>query len=272
MRIEGPFGQEHAKSLRIRLFFSEECVALLCGLSLALPGTHPQTFNGIHMSALIILVNADPRALRHLEALLSEAGYLVAAMESFLEAKDLLESVTPDLLIADIRLQRFNGLQLAIRSHFDHPDVPVIVTHAREDAVVEAEARRYGVSFIAAPLENPNFLRCVESLVATRRLAQRPIRRWLRKSVPGFVEVNAAAARAHVIDMSYGGMRLAFDGPREIPTTFDITLPLGPTVQANRVWTRTYADDQFCCGAEVVKTAENDWRRFVDTLRGTAAH
>jgi len=224
------------------------------------------------MSALVVLVNADPRALRHLESQLSEDGYLVAAIESFVEARDLLGSVTPDLLIADIRLERFNGLQLAIRSHFDHPDVPVIVTHVQEDAVVEAEAKRYGVSFIAAPLENPNFLPCVRSLVNGGRQVQRPMRRWPRKPVPGVVEVDAAAGRAQLVDMSYGGVRLVFDQPREIPTTFDIMLPpLGVTVQANRVWTREDSD-HLSCGAEVAKAAEDDWRRFVDTLRGTAAH
>jgi DNA-binding response OmpR family regulator len=224
------------------------------------------------MSALVILVNADPRALRLLEAELSEDGYLVAAIDSFVEARDLLESVTPDLLIADIRLERFNGLQLAIRSHFDHPDVPVIVTHVREDPVAEAEAKRYGVSFVAAPLGNPKFLACVRSLVDSRRQSQRPMRRWPRRSVPGVVEVDAAAGRAQLVDMSYGGVRLSFPHPREIPTTFDIMLPpLGVKVQANRVWIREDSD-QFSCGAEVVKDAEPDWRRFVDTLRGTAAH
>jgi DNA-binding response OmpR family regulator len=225
------------------------------------------------MSALVILVNADPGALRHLEALLSEDGYMVAAIDSFPEARELLESVTPDLLIADIRLERFNGLQLAIRSHFEHPDVPVIVTHSQEDPVAEAEATRYGVSFIAAPLENPAFLQAVRSLADSRRQTQRPMRRWPRKSVLGVVEVSAAAGRAQLVDMSYGGLRLAFDHTPDIPTTFDITLPppLGAVVQANRIWTRADSD-RLSCGAEVVKAAEDDWRRFVDTLRrGTAA-
>jgi DNA-binding response OmpR family regulator len=225
------------------------------------------------MSARVILVNADPRALRHLEALLSEDGYLVAAIDSFREARALLDSVTPDLLITDIRLERFNGLQLAIRSHFEHPDVPVIVTHHEEDPVAEAEAKRYGVSFIAAPLENPAFLTGVRSLVDSRRHTQRPMRRWPRKSVPGVFEVSAAAGRAQLVDMSYGGLRLAFDHTRDIPTTFDITLPppLDVVVQANRIWT-SEDSDRLSCGAEVVKAAEDHWRRFVDTLRrGTAA-
>jgi DNA-binding response OmpR family regulator len=224
------------------------------------------------MSALVILVNADPHVLRHLELQLSENGYLVAAIGSFLEAKELLDSVTPDLLVADIRLERFNGLQLAIRSHFEHPDVPVIVTHVEEDPVTEAEARRYGVSFVAAPVDNPRFLSSVRSLVDSRRQAQRAVRRWPRKSLSGIVELDAAAVRAQLVNMSYGGARLAFEPPFAIPQLFDITLPpAGLIVQANRIWMREDTD-RLSCGAEVVKTGEDDWRRFVDALRGPTAH
>jgi DNA-binding response OmpR family regulator len=225
------------------------------------------------MSALVIVVNAEPRALRHTEALLSDQGYLVAALSSFVHAKQMLDSVTPDLLIADLHLERFNGLQLAIRSQQDHPDVPVIITFTREDPVAEAEAARYGAAFIAGPLENPDFLPCVEAAVAKRRLMQAPIRRWFRKPIEGVVEVDAAHARAHIVDMSYGGVRLAFTDMRQIPTTFDITLPpIGVTVKARRVWAaRSEADDQFCCGAELEEPAADDWREFVDSLQGRAA-
>ena len=218
------------------------------------------------MSALVILVNADPRALRPLEALLSDNGYLVAAIDSFLEARELLNSVTPDLLVADIRLERFNGLQLAIRSRLEHTDVPVIITHFQEDPVAEAEAKRYGVSFIAAPLENPEFLPNVRSLVDSRRQTERPMRRWPRKPVPGAVEVNAAAGRAQLVNMSYGGVQLAFDPSLDIPQTFDITVqPIGVTVQATRIWTRDDTD-RLSCGAEVVTAGEDDWRRIVDAF------
>jgi len=222
------------------------------------------------MSALVILVNADPRALRHTEALLSEQGYLVAAVTSYVKAAQLLESVTPDLLVADVRLGAYNGLQLAIRTRFDYPDVPVIVTHTCGDAVAEAEAKHYGAVFVSNPLDNPAFLPAVEAAIARRRRSQRPIRRWSRRAVPGVVEVNAAHSRAQILDMSYGGVRLAFADAPDLPTTFDITLPTANvTVKAHRVWTgRSDADDRFCCGAELVEAPEDDWRRFVDSLRG----
>src|SRR5687768_13093701 len=99
------------------------------------------------MRALVILVNGDRRALQQTDALLSEAGHLVAALSSFTEAKKLLDSVIPDLLVADIRLDAFNGLHLASCSHHEHPDIPVIITHEYADAIFEAQAGEYGARF-----------------------------------------------------------------------------------------------------------------------------
>jgi len=220
------------------------------------------------MRALIILVDANRRTLRRTEAMLSKEGYRVVASTSFERTKKLLESMTPDLLITGIRLGAHNGLQLAIRSHLDHPDVPIVVTHTSEDAVTEAEARRYGATFIAAPLSNPRFLPCVRAALLAQPDMQAPMRRWFRKPVSGVVEVNAADAPAQIVDMSYGGVRLAFSDPCEIPPTFEIALPAGGAiVNAHRVWTgHLEAEDRFCCGAEVVKTAQDNWRLFVDSL------
>jgi DNA-binding NarL/FixJ family response regulator len=221
------------------------------------------------MSALIILVHADPRALRHTEALLSQQGFLVAALTSYAGAKHLLESVMPDLLIADLRLDAYNGLQLAISNHVHHPDLPVIITSDHSDPVAEAEAERYGAAFVTAPLENRDFLPAVWAAIAERRRLQRPIRRWFRRPVHPVVEVLAADTRATILDVSYGGVRLAFRAPGPIPTTFGITLPKGNvTVTAHRVWTADSADgDQVCCGAELTEAAADVWRQVVDSLR-----
>ena len=121
------------------------------------------------MAALIILANADPRSLRHTAGALSEAGHLVAAIRSLPEAQSFLDSVLPDLLIADVHLSAYNGLQLAIRCHYDHPEVPVIVTHTRPDAVTEETAKAYGAIFVAEPLRNPRFLPTVAALLTPSR-------------------------------------------------------------------------------------------------------
>jgi DNA-binding NtrC family response regulator len=78
--------------------------------------------------ALIVLVSAHAGTLSRLGARLSSKGPLVAAASSFPPARQLLRAVSPDLLIADIRLAAYNGLHLSILSRVDHPHLPVIIT------------------------------------------------------------------------------------------------------------------------------------------------
>jgi len=218
------------------------------------------------MRALIILVNANKRLLKRLETMLAGEGHRVIAASSFARASELLRSRTPDMLIADTRLGAHNGLHLAIRTHFAHPDVRVLITHPSPDTVVEDEARHYGAGFVAAPLTNPGFLASVEDALRAKDDLTAPTRRWSRKPVYG-VQVNAADAPAQILDMSYGGVRLAFTDPCEVPATFAIALPSGGAIiNAHRVWSAHLADqDRFCVGAEV-DTAQDNWRVFVDSL------
>lgn len=203
--------------------------------------------------------------------MLSEAGHLVAPVSSFGDAQKLLDSVTPDLLVADLRLDAFNGLHLAIRSRLERPSLPVIVTSAWPDPVAETEAKHHGAEFVAAPLTNPEFLRRVRSAVDQHRRTQPVVRRWSRKPAPGTVLVNAVNAPARVVDMSYGGVRLAFNDQRDIPSLFEITLPAaGTTIKAHCAWTARSASDQIWCGAEIDEAARPDWRDFVDSFGSPA--
>jgi DNA-binding response OmpR family regulator len=221
------------------------------------------------MSALIILVSATPRTLRHTEALLSERGHLVAALSSSHEANVLLDSVTPDLLVADVREGEYADLHIAIRSRVDHPDVPVIVTSGSADEIVEAEARRFGAAFLESPLDNPEFIPVVDAAIQKRRREMPPVRRWFRAPAPWPVEVHAGDTRARIVDVSYGGVRLAFERPADIPATFEIAIPpAGVSLRAQRVWMAPAANgDQYWCGAALVDGTDARWRRFIDSLR-----
>lgn len=119
---------------------------------------------GNPMPALIVLVDVDAARRERLDRLLSEQGYLVATAPSFARAKELLDSVHPDLLITAVRLDAFNGLHLVIRTRRKQPLLPMILTDASLDPVLEAEARRQGATHVANPLENPEtFLSRVRS-------------------------------------------------------------------------------------------------------------
>jgi DNA-binding NtrC family response regulator len=217
------------------------------------------------MPALVVLVNADQQIRRDTEAILLQAGYRVEAISTYAEAKNLLTSIVPDLLLVDIRLGEFNGLQLAIGARFDHPSLPVVVTHLTPDPTFEAEAKHQGVGFLTVPAGDPEFLRRIQSALDEHRREQATRRRWSRQHVAGRLEVSAADAQARIIDMSYGGVRLAFPDQADIPVRFEIRLPSSDIpIKAHRVWTALGAHDQFWCGAELDEGTAPQWRDFVN--------
>src|SRR5688572_14812156 len=96
-----------------------------------------------------ILIVDDHRVTRlGLAEMLGNAGYDVVTAGTFQEARRILLEAPPDLLIADVRLGSFNGLQLVISGQHR---VPAIVITGYADAVLEAEARRGGAEYLIKP-------------------------------------------------------------------------------------------------------------------------
>jgi DNA-binding NtrC family response regulator len=120
------------------------------------------------VASLVVLVHTHPDVLLRAEALLCDAGYAVVSASSFHAARKALDCVEPDLLIADVRLDDFNGLHLAILSRLEHPGTPIIITHVCPDSMLENEARRCDAAFVVNPLANPDFLPSVRSALAAR--------------------------------------------------------------------------------------------------------
>ena len=79
---------------------------------------------------------------------------LVASAAAFEEAKQLLASESPDLLLTGLRLGPYNGLHLILRSRIDHPDMAAIVMTHVSDPVLEAEAQRQHAGFLLRPLSD----------------------------------------------------------------------------------------------------------------------
>jgi len=121
----------------------------------------------------VLVVESDSSELASTVLLLESAGYRVASAAAFDEAKQLLASETPDLLITGLRLGLYNGLHLILRSRTDHPAMAAIVTSRYRDAVLEAEAQRQHADFIVRPMTDSAFLETVNrSLAATAALSE----------------------------------------------------------------------------------------------------
>jgi CheY-like chemotaxis protein len=102
--------------------------------------------------------------------LLGDAGYHVTGVSSYEEALEELAHL-PDLLITDVRLGVYNGLQLIVRGRMLNRDLRAIVVTGYADQVVFREA----VHLHAEHLEKPVDVDRLQLLVA--KALEAPARR-----------------------------------------------------------------------------------------------
>lgn len=114
----------------------------------------------------ILVVDDDRQVLRYLTELLQEAGYDTVSCERFLDAKGMLATSRPDLLLTDLRLGAYNGLQLAIFARERHPGLPVIVLTGYEDPTLRDEATRAGAEFLVKPVPRAVLIDAVQKAMA----------------------------------------------------------------------------------------------------------
>ena len=231
------------------------------------------------MPALILLVNGDKKELHQIESVLIAAGCLVVGASSMRRAARLLDSVIPDLLIAQTRLRNVadvEGLQLAGLGRREHPNLPVIIPHGSPDPDLEREATSRGMAFIVDPLGNPKFLERVAAALGEHRPPHAMVRQWPRKRVAP-VPARVDTVPAQLIDVSYEGLRLELEDPGDTPATvFDVALPdAGVNLTTRRVWRSRASDtEEYWWGMTIVDVnpalAER-WRQFVDSLAETGA-
>jgi DNA-binding NtrC family response regulator len=108
------------------------------------------------VSKKTVLIVDDDRATRlGLSELLSHEGYECLAAGSLPEAQRILRVASPDLIIADVRLNDYNGLQLVINrpSH-----VRAIVITGFADRLLEAEAVKSGAAYLLKPVDPARLL------------------------------------------------------------------------------------------------------------------
>ena len=115
----------------------------------------------------VVVVDANPEDRSRTVQLLQAAGFRVTSTADFDEAKKLIASEGPDLLITDLRLGSYNGLHLILRSRCDHPEMAALVMSRYPDPVLEAEARRQNARFLLKPLHDVDLLDAITGVLPT---------------------------------------------------------------------------------------------------------
>jgi CheY-like chemotaxis protein len=217
---------------------------------------------------IVLVVEDDISALYGILEVLRDAGYECTGAATYDAAQQLLSLRPYDLLITDVRLGSFNGLQLVRQCTHDYPGTAFIIVSAAPDAMTEIEARRYGAACVAKPINRARLLEAVAGTLAS--LVHR--RRWVRKRVPDGVSVLVGDRPAALVDVSYGGVRFSIGEPSGgLPSVLRMEVPaIGSAVRVQPVWTiREEGTQTVECGAELMAeraSVARAWRELVDRL------
>jgi CheY-like chemotaxis protein len=221
------------------------------------------------VSPTILIVDDDDVTRAGLTELLLNAGYHAISASSLQDGLRALREHTPDLLITDVRLGAFNGLQLLATSP---TVVPTIVVSGFADPVVEADAHRLGADYLVKPIQAAILFERIERKLdqaakrpangrarrSDRRLVNRPLPAWLN-DIP-----------AQVMDVSYGGLlaEISHHPDVELPPTFTVNFrEPGLSLPVRLVWA-SRSDDRLRCGVAIddATAAPIPWFSLVDTV------
>ena len=119
-----------------------------------------------------MIVEDDQGTLLGWVELLRAAGYFVTGVSSYEEGRQELATM-PDLLITDVRLGVYNGLQLLMRGRMVNPRLQAIVVTGYADHIVRREAVYLQAEHLEKPVDADRLLQVVDSALRSPALASR---------------------------------------------------------------------------------------------------
>jgi DNA-binding NtrC family response regulator len=101
----------------------------------------------------IVIVDDDVSCLVAVDQILRHWGHETRTFRSFEDARTYLGQAKPAVVIVDVRLGNYNGLQLIHFSHQSSPDTQWVVVSGFDDPVLRREATKLGAHFLTKPLD-----------------------------------------------------------------------------------------------------------------------
>ena len=112
-------------------------------------------------SRTVLLVDDERVLLEGLERALSSANVDVIAASNFEDAHHYLRSGRFDVLITDVRLGAFNGLQLAGLARDLNPSIRILVFSGFDDVVLRQESEKLGATYLTKPVTAKELLELI---------------------------------------------------------------------------------------------------------------
>jgi len=122
-------------------------------------------------SLRILVVDDEPNARGALSTILAEEGYTVTEAGDGVEALSILRNAGADLVLADVRMPRMDGLTLLREARDSGIDAAFVVMTAFGSIEMAVDAMRAGAeNFLVKPLDAQAVLVVIEKALEKRRL------------------------------------------------------------------------------------------------------
>jgi len=123
--------------------------------------------------ARILVVDDEPNARAALRTILTEEGYLVSEAADGAEALEKLRAVDADVVLADIRMPRMDGVTLVRAAREEGIPALFVMMTAFASIETAVEAMRAGAeNFLVKPLEPATVLVVLEKVLEKQRLTR----------------------------------------------------------------------------------------------------
>ncbi|MDQ6814647.1 MAG: response regulator [Bacteroidota bacterium] len=120
----------------------------------------------------ILIAEDDSLILKTMELCLRRDGYEIICCIDGLDAMEKIQLLKPDLIIVDIMLPYFSGLEIIGKVKQDENAVPVIVISAMGQQTVVEEALRLGADeYISKPFNLALLVSQISRLTAVKAIA-----------------------------------------------------------------------------------------------------
>jgi two-component system response regulator HydG len=125
----------------------------------------------------VLIVDDEPAIREVLEMILQEWGYEVRLASDGAEAKDLVETYDPEIVISDVVMPQLSGLDLLRCLKAGNPNRPVILVTAHASIDLAVESMKQGAQdFITKPMDYPKLraiLKAAESDIEMRQTSRK---------------------------------------------------------------------------------------------------
>ena len=112
----------------------------------------------------VLIVDDQPELLDVMAMAFERAGRRVVACRTFEDARARLLSEEFHVLVTDVRLGAFNGLQLAVIARAKAPDMRIVVFSGFDDPVLRDEAANLGAKYVVKPVTAEHLLQLIAAL------------------------------------------------------------------------------------------------------------